>query len=63
MSLDQDDETIYADFDAGAYNDLIEYQLRNIVKLMSGLGMGESIQEKVLKELSANLAALMVMGN
>ena len=63
MSLDQDDETIYADFDAGAYNDLIEYQFRNIVKLMTGLGMGESIQEKVLKELSANLAALMVMGN
>jgi hypothetical protein len=25
MSLDQDDETIYADFDADAYNDLIEY--------------------------------------
>ena len=63
MNLDQDEETIYADFDAGAYNDLIEYQFRNIVKLMSGLGMGESIQEKVLKELSANLAALMVMEN
>ena len=42
MSLDQDDETIYADFDADAYNDLIEYQFRNIVKLMSGLGMCES---------------------
>ena len=26
MSLDQDDETIYADFNADAYNDLIEYQ-------------------------------------
>ena len=63
MSLDQDDETIYADFNADAYNDLIEYQFSNIVKLMSGLGMGESIQEKVLKELSANLAALMVMEN
>jgi len=63
MSLDQDDETIYADFDAGAYNDLIEYQFRNIVKLMSGLGMGDSIQEKVLKELSTNLAALMVVEN
>ena len=63
MSLDQDEETIYADFGAGAYNDLIEYQFRNIVKLMSGLGMGESIQEKVLKALSANLAALMVVEN
>ena len=63
MSLDQDEETIYADFNAEAYNDLIEYQFRNIVKLMSGLGMGESIQEKVLKELSANLAALMVVEN
>ena len=56
-------ETIYADFDADAYNDLIEYQFRKIVKLMSGLGMGKSIQEKVLKELSANLAALMVVEN
>ena len=63
MSLDQDDETIYADFNADAYNDLIEYQFRNIVKLMSGLEMGESIQEKVLKELSTNLAALMVVEN
>jgi hypothetical protein len=63
ISLDQDDETIYADFDADTYNDLIEYQFRNIVKLMSGLGMGESIQEKVLKELSVNLAALMVVEN
>ena len=63
MSLDQDDETIYADFNADAYNDLIEYQFRNIVKLMSGLEMGESIQEKVLKALSANLASLMVVEN
>ena len=63
MSLDQNDETIYADFDADAYNELIEYQFRNIVKLMSGLGMGESVQEKVLKELSTNLASLMVMEN
>ena len=63
MSPDHDEETIYADFNADAYNDLIEYQFRNIVKLMSGLGMGESIQEKVLKELSANLASLMVMEN
>ena len=63
MSLDQDDETIYADFNADAYNDLIEYQFRNIVKLMSGLEMGESIQEKVLKELSTNLASLMVVEN
>ena len=63
MSLDQDEETIYADFNADAYNDLIEYQFSNIVKLMSGLGMGESIQEKVLKELSTNLASLMVVEN
>ncbi len=63
MSLDQDEETIYADFDADAYNDLVETQFSNIVKLMSGLGMGESIQEKVLKELSTNLAALMVVEN
>ena len=63
MSLDQDEETIYADFNAEAYNDLIESQLNNVVKLMSGLGMGESIQEKVLKELSTNLAALMVVEN
>ena len=63
MSLDQDEETIYADFNADAYNDLIEYQFRNIVKLMSGLVMGDSVQEKVLKELSANLAALMVVEN
>ena len=63
MSLNQDDETIYADFNADAYNDLIEYQFSNIVKLISGLGMGESIQEKVLKALSANLASLMVVEN
>jgi len=63
MSLDQDEETIYADFNAEAYNDLIEYQFSNIVKLMSGLEMGESIQEKVLKALSANLASLMVVEN
>ena len=63
MSLDQDEDTIYADFNAEAYNDLIEYQFSNVVKLMSGLGMGESIQEKVLKELSTNLAALMVVEN
>jgi hypothetical protein len=63
MSLDQDDETIYANFNADAYNNLIEHQLSNIVKLMTSLGMGESIQEKVLKELSANLAALMVVEN
>ena len=63
MSLDQDEETIYADFNADAYNELIETQFSNIVKLMSGLGMGKSIQEKVLKELSTNLAALMVVEN
>ena len=63
MSLDQDEETIYADFNADVCNDLIEYQFSNVVKLMSGLGMGESIQEKVLKELSTNLAALMVVEN
>ena len=50
-------------FNAEAYNDLIEYQFNNIVKLMSGLGMGESIQEKVLKELSTNLASLMAVEN
>jgi hypothetical protein len=63
MSLDQDEETIYADFDADAYNDLVETQFSNIVKLMSGLVMGDSVQEKVLKELSTNLAALMVVEN
>ena len=63
MSLDQDEETIYADFNADVYNDLIEYQFSNIVKLISGLGMGEPIQEKVLKEFSANLALLMVVEN
>ena len=63
MSLDQDEETIYADFNAVAYNNLIETQFSNIAKLMSDLGMGESIQEKVLKELSANLASLMVVEN
>jgi hypothetical protein len=51
------------DFNADAYDDLIEYQFSNIVKLMSGLEMGESIQEKVLKELSVNLASLMVVEN
>ena len=63
MSLDQDDETIYADFNADAYNELIETLFNNIVKFMSRLGMGESIQKKVLKELSANLASLMVVEN
>ena len=63
LHLDQDEETIYADFNADAYNDLIEYQFSNIVKLMSGLGMGESIQEKVLNGLSENLAPLIVMEN
>jgi len=41
----------------------IEIQFSNILKLMTGLGMGESVQEKVLKELSANLASLMVVEN
>ena len=63
MSLDQDEETIYADFNDETYNDLIEYQFSNIVKLMSGLGIGDSVKEKVLKELSANLASLMVVEN
>ena len=49
MSLDQDEETIYADFNADVYNDLIEYQFNKIVELMSGLVTGESIQEKVAK--------------
>ena len=63
MSLDQDEETIYADFDADVYNDLIEYQFSNVVKLMSGLGTGESVKKKVLKKLSTNLAARMVVEN
>jgi hypothetical protein len=63
MSLDQDDEKIYADFNADAYNELIETQFNNFVKLMSRLGMGESIQKKVLKELSANSSSLMVVEN
>ena len=63
MSLDQDEETIYADFNADAYNELIETQFSNILKLMTGLGMGDSVQEKVLKELSTNLASLMVVEN
>ena len=41
MSLDQDEETIYADFNADVYNDLIEYQFSNIVKLMSGSRNGK----------------------
>ena len=63
MSLDQDEETIYADFNADAYNNLIETQFSNIMKLMSGLSVGETIQEKVLKELTPNLASLMVVEN
>ena len=63
MRLDQDEETIYADFNADVYNDLIEYQFNKIVELISGLGTGESVKKKVLKELSANLAALMVVEN
>jgi hypothetical protein len=51
------------DFNADANDDLIGYQFSNIVKLMYGLEMGESIQEKVLKELSVNLASLMVVEN
>ena len=63
MSLDQDEETIYADFNADAYNELIETQFSNIVKLMSGLVIGESIQEKVLNGLSEKLATLIVIEN
>ena len=62
-SLDQDEETIYADFNAEVYNKLIETQFSYIVRQMTRLGMGELIQERVLKELSANLAALMVVEN
>ncbi len=47
MSLYQDEETIYSDLNADAYNELIENQFSNIVKLMSRLGMVELIQEKV----------------
>ena len=63
MSLDQNEETIYADFNADAYNNLIEAQLNNFVKLMTSIVMGESMQENVLKELSANLASMMFMEN
>ena len=49
MRLDQDEETIYADYNADIYNDLIEYQFNKIVELMSGSRTGESIQEKVAK--------------
>ena len=63
MSMYQLEGTIYADFNEDAFNVLIENQLSNIVKLMSGLGMGESIQEKVLKALSTNLASLMIVEN
>ena len=38
MSLDQDEETIYADFNADIYNDLIEYQFINILKLKQDWG-------------------------
>ena len=47
MSLYQDEETIYSDFNADASNELIENQFSKIVKLMSRLGTVESIQEKV----------------
>ena len=47
MSLYQDEETIYSDLNGDDYNELIENQFSNIVKLMSRLGMVESIQEKV----------------
>ena len=49
MSLYQDEETIYSDLNGNGddYNELIENQFSNIVKLMSRLGMVESIQEKV----------------
>ena len=47
MSLYQDEEAIYSDINADAYNELIENQFNNIVKLMSRLGMVESIQENV----------------
>jgi len=32
MSLDQDEETIYADFNADVYNDLIEYHLNPAIR-------------------------------
>ena len=47
MSLYQDEETIYSDLNVDAYNEMIENQSSKIVKLMSRLGMVESIQEKV----------------
>ena len=52
MSMYQFEGTIYADFNEDAFNVLIENQLSNIVKLMSRLGIGESIQEKVWLVLS-----------
>ena len=52
MSMYQLEGTIYADFNEDAFNVLIENQLSNIVKLMSRLGIGESIQEKVWLVLS-----------
>ena len=45
------------------FSKIVWARISNIVKLKSGLGMRESIQQKVLKELSSNLAALMVMEN
>ena len=35
MSLYQDEEAIYSDFNGDDYNELIENQFSNIVKLMS----------------------------
>ena len=49
MSLDHDEETIYADFNSDAYNDLIEYQFSNTLKMMTGLGMGEVNTEEGAK--------------
>ena len=47
MSLYQDEGTISSDFNADAYNELIENQFSKIVKLKSRLVTVESMLEKV----------------
>ena len=42
MSLYQDEEKIYSDLNGDDYNELIENQFSNIVKLMSRLGVVQS---------------------
>ena len=40
MSLDQDDEKIYADFNADAYNELIETQFEQYCDIDVRIGVG-----------------------